>query len=1515
MNPFSIIRRFYTRGFKEQLVTAFLVGIFITAALSTYLITTLTLNQVEEKVVSEGFQITRDFADRNILALLYLSEESAKDNIEAIKNFQDVEGVAIFDVQMAPLTEYGSSTFIEDVAVWPHEITLVSETNDAWLFVSPVFARGTDPVIAELAYIDEEQVKELLGYVRIYMSKASLHTLERKILNINILISLLLSAILALVLFSITDRVIKPLKELAGFMNEAEDGNMGVRASLWGPRDITKMQHAFNSMIKSLGDRENNLENAKQAALQHAHAKGEFAANVSHELRTPLNGIIGMLDILKDTELGPKQKEYVNVAQDSSNALLNLIDDVLDFSRMDAGKIVIEHEEFNLRELLDDIIGILTGQAATKDLDIAYVVGKDVPSHLKGDISRIRQLLINLGGNAVKFTDKGEIGFHVHSIVNESGYHTLRFEVTDTGVGVSKEAQKKIFEAFQQEDASTTKRFGGTGLGLAICKQLVESMHGEIGVDSSVDTSRNGSEEHGSTFWFEIPFKEIPSKVEKIDNLHSTASGLRIFVIDDSEVVRANLQQTFEGWGAYVLCTKNAEQAIQLLREANDEKKPFDVGFVDELMGEVNGIELIRTIAKDEKIAPIKLVLMTNQLNPEAFVDRFGEIDTYIKKPLRQSFLYNCISDMTNLPAPIITDKNIITPDPKFIPKFNATILIVEDNQANQQVAQAMLERVGCKCSIANNGIEALKLLEVAKYDAIFMDCNMPEMDGYETTNKVRQLDTEVSQIPIIAMTANVLKGDREKCIQSGMNDYTNKPLKIEKLIEKLKRWVGAVPVEENAGVDNDTDLSAMQNHSRLIEIDEYSAIDHGVVDTLRDNVGDGFSDMAQVYIDDMEILLRSLEKSVKEKDPSSLRHYAHSIKGSSSNFGASRLVNIAKQLEAIGKNDSVEGADEFVQAIFPQAALVISDLRKEINSTKEEEDTLLVRTNAERILIADDDRSMRVALQNVLVSDGYEIESVSDGVEAIKRCEAKMPSLILLDALMPNLNGFEACKKIRMLKEGKHVPILIVTALEDEDSIERAFDSGATDFIPKPVHFAVMRQRVSRLLKASRAEVHVRELAYNDSLTGLPNRTMFIVQMNKLIKKVRPESQLLALLFLDLDRFKFVNDTLGHDVGDKLLQQVAERIQSCVRPVDIVSRLGGDEFTLALDSIEDRSVIGKIAEKICRRIGEPYTFDGKDVYVSASIGISIYPDDGVNISELMKRADTAMFKAKERGGSFLFYEPEMEAVVTRKVEIELDLRQSLDRQELDVFYQPKYDLQTSEIMGIEALIRWNHPDKGLVGPNDFIPLAEETGLISEIGLWVLICSCVQVKSWIDKGFKPMPVSVNLSGRQLENGDIIEQVTHVLSESGLTPEYLELEITESIIMKRPEEVIAILHQLKAMGVKLSIDDFGTGYSSLNYLRKFPIDLLKIDKAFVRDIETNNEDRLIVKGIIALAKSLNLEVLAEGVETSEQLKLLKEEGCDYIQGYYISKPMKSEEFEQEFLQASNSNIKQISNYRK
>ena len=535
-----------------------------------------------------------------------------------------------------------------------------------------------------------------------------------------------------------------------------------------------------------------------------------------------------------------------------------------------------------------------------------------------------------------------------------------------------------------------------------------------------------------------------------------------------------------------------------------------------------------------------------------------------------------------------------------------------------------------------------------------------------------------------------------------------------------------------------------------------------------------------------------------------------------------------------------------------------------------------------DRILIADDDRSMRLALMNVLDSDGYELYEVENGKQALEYCRKNMPDLVLLDAMMPEMDGFTACKEIRALENGRHIPILIVTALDDEESVEKAFKVGTTDYLPKPVHFAVLRQRISRLLHAASVERHVRQLAYTDPLTGLPNRTTLSSHLSELLIKVSNSGDMLAMLFLDLDRFKLVNDTLGHSVGDQLLKAVADRLQRCVRGGDMVARLGGDEFTIIIDRAKSRDAVARIAQTICDSIEQPFSFSGQEIFVSTSIGISLYPLDGQDIGELMKHADTAMFRAKELGCSYFFYESDMEAAVTRKMEIEADLRRSVSRDQIDVYFQPKADLSASnEIVGMEALVRWNHPEKGIICPQEFIPLAEETGIINEIGLWVMIGSCLQLKEWLEQGHGPYSVAVNLSGVQLENGNIIKQVQQVLEETHIDPALLELEITESTIMHHPERVIEVLKKLKEMGVKLSVDDFGTGYSSLNYLKRFPIDLLKIDATFVRDVETDPDDRAIIQSIIALAKSMRLKVVAEGVESRQQLDLLKSMGCDFI----------------------------------
>jgi diguanylate cyclase (GGDEF)-like protein len=380
------------------------------------------------------------------------------------------------------------------------------------------------------------------------------------------------------------------------------------------------------------------------------------------------------------------------------------------------------------------------------------------------------------------------------------------------------------------------------------------------------------------------------------------------------------------------------------------------------------------------------------------------------------------------------------------------------------------------------------------------------------------------------------------------------------------------------------------------------------------------------------------------------------------------------------------------------------------------------------------------------------------------------------------------------------------------------------------------------------------------------------------------------AVLFLDLDHFKKVNDSLGHAVGDHLLQLVANRLQLSVRKEDTLARMGGDELAIVLGSLDDVRYAATVAQKILDELARPFEIDGRDLFVSTSIGISIYPPNGLDAIALLKNADAAMYMAKSDGrNSYHFYSNEMSAGVCESFSLETSLYRALEREELLLHFQPQVSLQSGNIVGVEALVRWQHPEMGLLSPAMFIPLAEENGLIVAIGKWVLHTACAQAKAWQNDGLTPVRIAVNISGRQLEQGDIVQEVHAVLEDTGLDPAYLELELTESSVMKRAERAVKTLDALRELGITIAIDDFGTGYSSLSYLKRFPVDRLKIDRSFVRDIPQDAHDVALARSIVALGHSLNLSVIAEGVETEEQRELLTSIGCDEMQGFLYSKP--------------------------
>jgi diguanylate cyclase (GGDEF)-like protein len=426
-------------------------------------------------------------------------------------------------------------------------------------------------------------------------------------------------------------------------------------------------------------------------------------------------------------------------------------------------------------------------------------------------------------------------------------------------------------------------------------------------------------------------------------------------------------------------------------------------------------------------------------------------------------------------------------------------------------------------------------------------------------------------------------------------------------------------------------------------------------------------------------------------------------------------------------------------------------------------------------------------------------------------------------------------------------------------------------------------------------AEDQLRFIATHDSLTDLPNRSLFNERLRHALHQGTRYNRGIAVMFIDMDRFKVVNDSLGHGAGDRLLQDCAKRLTECLRESDTVARLGGDEFVVMVENFTAPKDAIAIAQKILTGLARPFFVDGQEFLMSASIGISTFPDDGKDAETLLKNADIAMYRAKDQGrNNYQFYSAQMNKHTFERLAMESSLRRALERDEFLLHYQPKLDLRTGAIAGVEALIRWKHPDWGMVSPAQFIPLAEESGLIVQIGEWVLKTACDQSRAWREQGIPPMRVAVNLSARQFTQKTLVSDVAKTIAQSGLTPDCLELEITESLVMHNPEGAAETLHKLKAMGITLSIDDFGTGYSSLAYLKRFPIDCVKVDRSFIKDIPAEADDMAITKGIIALGHSLRLKVVAEGVETKEQQDFLRSNDCDEMQGFLFSKPLPADE---------------------
>ncbi|BAY65428.1 response regulator receiver modulated diguanylate cyclase/phosphodiesterase [Calothrix brevissima NIES-22] len=587
-------------------------------------------------------------------------------------------------------------------------------------------------------------------------------------------------------------------------------------------------------------------------------------------------------------------------------------------------------------------------------------------------------------------------------------------------------------------------------------------------------------------------------------------------------------------------------------------------------------------------------------------------------------------------------------------------------------------------------------------------------------------------------------------------------------------------------------------------------------------------------------------------------------------------------------------------------------------------------------ILLIDDMADNLRVLSSLLTREGYNVRKALNWQMALTACQTVLPDLILLDIMMPEVDGYEVCQRLKAWDVTAHIPVIFISALDDVFDKIKAFKVGGVDYITKPFELqevlirvqnqlalraaqleiiklnVELEQRVKqrtweleKALQKLQGEINSRQqlqsklldLALHDSLTGLPNRVLFIRRIENALNRAKQQSHYqFALLYLDCDRFKVVNDSLGHLVGDELLLAIAHRLQSTLTPMDTIARLGGDEFGILLENPTDINMVIEVAERLLQQLSLPFKLTRYEVFMNASIGIAWGNKDYDRPEYLLRDADTAMYRAKALGRArYHVFDPIMYQEAIQLLEIENDLRRAVARQEFIVYYQPIVSLLTGKIAGFEALVRWQHPIRGLILPAEFIPVAEETGLITSINTWVLQSACQQLRLWQHHPAIPdsLTISVNLSARLFSQPNLMAQIDEILYETQVNPENLELEITETVIMENSHAVKTILQQLKERRIKLVMDDFGTGYSSLSYLHSFPLNALKIDKSFVKRMQENQDDMGLVPAMINIADSMGMRAIAEGVETTEQLAQLRSLNCEFAQGFLFSKPIEQQ----------------------